>query len=243
MTKAELVAENEALRKSLSREVAKRERLKRSSTSKIRQLTQSVNEALEQQTATSEILRVISQSPTNVTPVFQVIVEHARRLCDGVFANVVRLDGGLMHNMAHHGFSPEAEALLRQQFPMPPSQGMSGRAILARAVVHAEGASSGAEFGTSHDLARMEGFRSMVSVPMLQGGTPLGAITVARRRAGRFPERCVDGSRVLWGPAGRARVGEWRLCQGAPPPKFDQRPPESAWSPLATRRSCRLRSG
>jgi two-component system NtrC family sensor kinase len=192
MTKADLAAENEALRQSLSREVAKRERLKRSSTAKIRQLTHSVNETLEQQTATSEILRVISQSPTNVTPVFQVIVEHARRLCDGVFANVVRLDGGLMHNMAHHGFSPEAEVLLCQRFPMPPSQGMSGRAILARAVVHAEDASSDAELGMSHDLAQLEGFRSMVSVPMVQGGIPLGAITVARRRAGRFPERQVQ---------------------------------------------------
>ncbi len=112
-------------------------------------------EALEQQTATSEILRVISRSPTNVTPVFQVIVEHARRLCDRVFANVIRLDGGLMHNMAQHGFSPEAEALLGKRFPMPPSQGMSGRAILARAVVHAEVASSDAELGTSHDLAQL----------------------------------------------------------------------------------------
>src|SRR5215470_9942112 len=53
---------------------------------------------------------------------------------------------------------------------------------------------------------------------------------------------CVDGSRVLWRLAGRSRVGESKLCQGAPPPKFDPRPPGSAWSPPATERLCRLRS-
>jgi GAF domain-containing protein/CheY-like chemotaxis protein len=147
-------------------------------------------EALEQQTATSDILRVVSSSPTDITPIFEVIVEHAFRLCDGVFANAVRFDGALMHNMAEHGFSGEAESLLRGSFPMAPSfQSMSGRAILARAVVHAEDASEDPGLGITHALSTMLGFRAMVSVPMLRDGVALGAITVARHRAGSFPER------------------------------------------------------
>src|SRR6266481_3593759 len=71
-------------------------------------------EALEQQTATSEILKVISGSPTDVQPVFDVIVEQACRLCDAVFANAVRIDGELMHNMAAFGFTPEAQAVVRR---------------------------------------------------------------------------------------------------------------------------------
>src|SRR4030095_7961796 len=79
----------------------------------------SLAEALEQQTATSDILRVISASPTDVMPVFEVIVRHACRLCDGVFANAVRFDGRLMHNMAQHGFGSGAPAGVKSGFPPP----------------------------------------------------------------------------------------------------------------------------
>src|SRR6266699_1424182 len=93
-------------------------------------------QVLAQQTATSEILRVISSSPTDVQPVFDIIVEQACRLCDAVVANAVRIDGDLMHNMAAFGFTPEAQAMVRRSFPQPPSRAtMSGRAILERAVV------------------------------------------------------------------------------------------------------------
>ena len=152
----------------------------------------SLTEALEQQTATSDILRVISSSPTDVTPVFQVIVEHARRLCDGVFATAARFDGELVHMMGTHGFGAAAEELLRSRYPVPVSDGsMSARAIRARAVLHSEDASADSGLGVSRDLAELEGFRSIVSVPMLREGNPLGAITVARRPAGRFPDRQV----------------------------------------------------
>src|SRR5262245_28779176 len=99
-----------------------------------RDLEKRLAEALEQQTATSEILRVISSSPTDVQPVFDVIVEQACRLCDAVFANAVRLEGELMHNMAAVGFPPDVQAVIARDFPLPPSRSTSScRAILARA--------------------------------------------------------------------------------------------------------------
>src|SRR5262249_41875932 len=96
-----------------------------------------LTEALEQQTATAEILRVISSSPTDVQPVFDTIVQSAVRLCDGVFGTAHRFDGELVHLTAHHNCTPEVLAALQRMFPMRPDRRMmSGRAILARAVVH-----------------------------------------------------------------------------------------------------------
>jgi two-component system, NtrC family, sensor kinase len=113
------------VRPPVARKAAKKEAAGR------RELEKRLAEALEQQTATAEILRVINRTQTDVQPLFDVIVENACRLCDGVFANVVRFDGELMHNMAHHGFSGEgAEALIRA-FPRRAARdSMAGRAIL-----------------------------------------------------------------------------------------------------------------
>jgi hypothetical protein len=103
------------------------------------EITSALSEALEQQTATAEILRVISRSPSDVAPVFDVIVAHACRLCEGVFANVVRFDGELMHNMAQHGFNPQAQEALARLFPARLTRAsMSGRAILNGTVVYTE---------------------------------------------------------------------------------------------------------
>src|SRR5262245_17455266 len=163
---------------------------------KNRALTQAhaqTTEALEQQTATSEILRVISESPTDVQPVFEVIAAHACRLCDGVFANVIRFDGTLMHNMAENGFTAEAREFLRRAFPSPPSRSsMSGRAILAATVVYVEDVTHDMEPGVSRELGGRTGHRAMISVPMLHDGAPVGAITVARLAAGQFGERQVN---------------------------------------------------
>src|SRR5262245_56125611 len=160
---------------------------------KVRELEKRLVEAQEQQTATSEILRVISESPTDVRPVFEVIAAHACRLCDGVFANVIRFDGTLMHNMAENGFTAEAREVLRRAFPSPPSRSsMSGRAILAATVVYVEDVTHDMEPGVSRELGGRTGHRAMISVPMLHDGAPVGAITVARLAAGQFGERQVN---------------------------------------------------
>ena len=72
------------------------------------QLTSALSEALEQQTATGEILRVISSSPTDIQPVFDTIVRSAVRLCDGLYGFVGRFDGEQIHIAAHYNYTPEA---------------------------------------------------------------------------------------------------------------------------------------
>src|SRR5262245_51177860 len=81
-------------------------------------------EALEQQTATSEILRVIASSPMDVLPTFEAIAAAATRLCAAQESGVIRFDGALMHLIANDGFTPEERDVLRAQFPRPPDRGM-----------------------------------------------------------------------------------------------------------------------
>jgi signal transduction histidine kinase/putative methionine-R-sulfoxide reductase with GAF domain len=149
-----------------------------------------LTEALEQQTATGEILRVISQSPTDVQPVFDTIVQSAVRLCDGLFGSVFRFDGELMHLAAQHNYSPEAYRALVQMMPMRPDRRLaSARAILTRAVVHIE--DTLADRDLAPPVASVAGFRSMLSVPMLREASPIGAIFVAREQAGPFSDQQV----------------------------------------------------
>ena len=101
------------------------------------EITSALSEALEQQTATAEILRVISRSPTDVQPVFDAIVRSAARLCDGVFGALYRFDGELIHLVAAHNLPPEAFEAARHIFPAPLTRELTvGRAILDRAVAH-----------------------------------------------------------------------------------------------------------
>src|SRR5262249_4663507 len=85
------------------------------------QRSRELSESLEQQTATSEVLRVISSSPTNVQPVFDSIAESAVRLCDGQFSFVLRFDGKLMDFASSYGLS--AEGLVEVAPQLPPGRG------------------------------------------------------------------------------------------------------------------------
>jgi GAF domain-containing protein/CheY-like chemotaxis protein len=146
-----------------------------------------LTEALEQQTATSEILRVISSSPTDIQPVFDTIVRSAVRLCGAVYGSGVRFDGELMHLVAGYNYTPEVDRALHQAFPMRPSRRMmSGRAILERDVVQVEDALDDPDYAP--DVARAGGFRGMLAVPMLREGSPIGAIVVNRGQPGPFAE-------------------------------------------------------
>src|SRR5207237_8044925 len=95
-----------------------------------------VTEALEQQTATAEILRVISSSPTKVEQVFDTIIRSAVRLCDGLYGSAVRFDGEMMHLAAGYNYTPEVRQALEQAFRLRPDRRMmAGRAILSRTVI------------------------------------------------------------------------------------------------------------
>ena len=90
---------------------------------KVRELEKRLAETLEHQAATSDILRIISGSPTDVQPVFDTIARSAARLCAAEFCHVFRFDGELLHFAAHHGLAPEGVESVRSIYPMPPGRG------------------------------------------------------------------------------------------------------------------------
>jgi signal transduction histidine kinase len=139
-----------------------------------------LREALEQQTATSDILKVISRSPTDVQPVFDTIVRNALRLSHAVVAWLFRYDGTMIDVAADSGVAEQLRTMYRTAFPQPPSKDNPvAEAILARRVVHvpdifASGYSSGPK-----DRARVTGYRSILAVPMMRENAPIGAIVLA----------------------------------------------------------------
>src|SRR5215475_5207843 len=142
-----------------------------------------VSEALDQQTATSEVLRVISQSQTDVQPVFDTIVQSAVRLCDAVMGNLQQFDGERMHLFATHNIPPDALELARTHYPMPlDNSRAANRAVLNRAAVNIPDVFEDPNYES--DAARIAGWRSVLSVPMLRDGESVGAITVARAATG-----------------------------------------------------------
>jgi signal transduction histidine kinase len=154
-------------------------------------LLNELRQSLEQQTATSEVLRVISNSPTNVQPVFDSIAESAVRLCGGQFAFVVRFDGKVMDFASCFGLSAEGLDVFRSMMPMPASEDTAaGRAILRRAVVEIADVEADHAYGAqAQDLARTVAYRSIVAVPLLHESNPIGAIAVPRANTGSLPER------------------------------------------------------
>src|SRR5262245_42440839 len=144
-------------------------------------------ETLEQQTATSEILRVISRSPTDVGPVFDAIAQSALRLCEAQFAAVFRFDGTLMHFETHAGGSPDGVAALRSAFPRTPQRGAAGgRAVLTGDVVHIPDVHADPEYALT---AVGDILRSTLAVPMVRAGVTIGTINVARFTPGPFSDR------------------------------------------------------
>jgi signal transduction histidine kinase/putative methionine-R-sulfoxide reductase with GAF domain len=139
-----------------------------------------LTEALEQQTATSEILRVISSSPTDVQPVFDTIVQNARGLCGADSAGVLSYDGALIRIEALDKANPEQAEALRQAYPLPADRRhITGRAILTGLPVHVPDVREDPEYGLPA-LRDAIGLRSLLSVPMVRDGSPIGAITVQR---------------------------------------------------------------
>jgi GAF domain-containing protein len=145
-------------------------------------------EALERQTATSEILRVIAGSPTDVQPVFAAIMKNALRLCSAQTAAVLTFDGHLIHAGAFLNITAEAEARMRRRFPRAPDRSSAaGRAILTGDVAEIPDVEADSEYVFAADV-RAGGLRSNTAVPMLRDGRVIGTINLGRNVIGGFSE-------------------------------------------------------
>src|SRR5215470_5468476 len=148
----------------------------------VESLRRSLGEALEQQTATAEILRVISGSPTDVQPIFDAIVRSASRLCGGEWAVVTRYDGELLHLAAQHNPRLGAAGLASRFFPQVPGREMSitARALVDGTVVHVSDVETEDLDPSARELYSRIRLRAVLAVPMVHEGRPIGVVSVSR---------------------------------------------------------------
>jgi two-component system, NtrC family, sensor kinase len=150
-----------------------------------------LDSATEQQSATSDVLGIISRAPTDLQAVFDTIAEHSVKLCGALFSSVYRFDGELIHMVGHHNYSVAAVERSRQLFPTRPGRHLfTARAILDRSVIHVPDVTNDPEH-TGRDIMETLRFRSVLSVPMLRGDDPIGAITVWHADVGPFSSKHV----------------------------------------------------
>jgi len=147
-----------------------------------------LTEALEQQTATSEILRVIASSPTDIQPVLDAIAESAARLCDAPSAIVYRVDGTMMRRAAVCGSSVPDGVFFGEEFPVGRNR-IAGRAIVDRRTIHVEdmAVEAGTEYPSS--IQAQTGTRTALATPLMREGTAIGAILIRRAEVRPFADK------------------------------------------------------
>jgi GAF domain-containing protein len=154
---------------------------------KLQERDHQLAEALEQQTSTSEILRIIASSPSDLQPVLDAVAENAARLIDAQDAIIHRLDGDVLRDAAHYGL-----------IPRPPDtttpltrDSVAGRAAVDRQLVHVTDlqAESDAEFPLAKARAVRDGTRSILAAPLLREGVPIGVILIRRLEVRPFTDK------------------------------------------------------
>jgi two-component system, NtrC family, sensor kinase len=163
----------------------------------VTRLTLKLNEALEQQTATSEVLRVISSSPGDLQPVFAAMLENAVRICDATFGNIFRWDGEAFQLMAAHK-TPPAFAKARKISPIrPTATTLFGRLVATKSLVHTPDLAAEKQYVEERrpsyvEAVELGGIRAFLVVPMLKNDELIGAIGLFRHEVRPFADRQVE---------------------------------------------------
>ena len=171
------------------------------------EITSALSEALERETATGEILQVISSSPTDIQPVLDIVAERATRLCEAVDGLVLRIEGEFMRTVAHHGaiYAPAGEVMPLVAPPEPLATPLTartgtpinrdwaaGRAVVDRRTIHVEDLQAEAEeYPVGASYAFKVGHRTTLVTPLMREGVPLGALMVRRSEVRPFTDKQV----------------------------------------------------
>jgi GAF domain-containing protein len=162
---------------------------------KVQARTRELSEALEQQTATSEVLGIISSTPGELTPVFEAMLAKGTRLCEAKFGNLYLYEGGALRVVASHNVPPAfAEARRRGPFHPPPS-GPLGEVIRTKQTLHLADLAATRAYAERDpvvvDAVELGGVRTNISVPMLKENELVGIVTIFRQEVRPFTDKQV----------------------------------------------------
>ena len=157
-------------------------------------LLNELRESLQQQTATADVLKVISRSTFDLQAVFETLVQSAAQLCEADMASIYRPSDKGHQRVASRGFSPELDAFMKDKAIEPARGTTAGRALLERRIVHIPDVLSDPDY-TLFEAQRIAGFRTMLGVPLLREGTPVGLIVLQRRNVRPFTEKQIELAR------------------------------------------------
>jgi two-component system, NtrC family, sensor kinase len=149
-------------------------------------------EALERQTATADILKVIASSPTDLQPVFAAIAERSNALLNGLSTAVYSLVDGVLYLKSFTPVNPTADAFLEASFPVSVAEVAWGGPILNGDIFRVADTEAGSVPQRMRDMARMRGWRSVLYLPLLSDSRAIGAISVTRTESGSFADHHVE---------------------------------------------------